>query len=319
MRRIHSFKLELINKSKEAALTAIKVFNDPLIKFKSESFIVLMIIAWTYILHAHYRSKGIEYRYFKQGPSRRKFDRTKYGAYKFWELERCLNDDNCPIDRDVQNNLRFFLLRHEIEHQMTISLDNYLSGRYQACAMNYNYYLKKLFGENHGLDNNLTYSLQFSELTEEQILGVREETNVPERLRSYIAKFDQSLTKEEFENPKYSYKLIFVRKLVNRPGQADRVMEFVPPNSELEKEIHNVYKKEVERKKYLAKHVVAEVHKAGFNRFRTNPEHLQMWKAEDAKNPARGYGVDLHGIWYWYENCVKRVIELCEQGGDKYR
>jgi len=202
-----------------------------------------MTIAWTYLLHAHYRSTGIEYRYFKQGPLRRKFDRTKHGAYKYWELGRCLNDDKCPIDRDVKNNLRFLIgLRHEIEHQMTVSLDNYLSGRYQACVMNYNYYLKYLFSEHHGLDNHLTYSLQFSELTEEQILGVDTEANVPERLRSYIIKFDQTLTQEEFENPKYSYKLIFVRKLVNRPGQADRVMEFVPPNSELEREIHSVYK-----------------------------------------------------------------------------
>jgi hypothetical protein len=321
MRRIYSFKLELVNKSKEAALTAIKVFNDPLIKFKSESFIVLMIIAWTYLLHAYYRSKSIEYRYFKQGRLRRKFDRTKNGAFKFWELERCLNDNNCPIDKDTKNNLRFLIgLRHEIEHQMTVSLDNYLSGRYQACAMNYNYYLKYLFGEYHGLDNCLTYSLQFLELTEEQILGVESEANVPQRLRSYIAKFDQSLTQEEFENPRYSYKLIFVRKLVNRPGQADRVVEFVPPNSDLEKEIqHLVVKREVEKKKYLAKHVVDEVKKAGFARFRTNPEHLQIWKDEDAKNPSKGYGVEIHGIWYWYENWVKRVIELCEQAGDKYR
>jgi hypothetical protein len=321
MRRIYSFKLELVNKSKEAALTAIKVFNDPLIKFKSESFIVLMIIAWTYLLHAYYRSKSIEYRYFKQGRLRRKFDRTKNGAFKFWELERCLNDNNCPIDKDTKNNLRFLIgLRHEIEHQMTVSLDNYLSGRYQACAMNYNYYLKYLFGEYHGLDNCLTYSLQFLELTEEQILGVESEANVPQRLRSYIAKFDQSLTQEEFENPRYSYKLIFVRKLVNRPGQVDRVVEFVPPNSDLEKEIqHLVVKREVEKKKYLAKHVVDEVKKAGFARFRTNPEHLQIWKDEDAKNPSKGYGVEIHGIWYWYENWVKRVIELCEQAGDKYR
>jgi len=321
MRRVYSFKLELINKSKEAALTAIKVFNDPLIKFKSETFIVLMIIAWTYLLHAYYRSKSIEYRYFRQGPLRRKFDRTKYGAYKFWQLERCLNDDKCPIDKDVKNNLRFLIgLRHEIEHQMTVSLDNYLSGRYQACVMNYNYYLKDLFGEPHGLDNYLTYSLQFQELTEEQILGVEGEANVPQRLRSYIVKFDQTLTQEEYENPRYSYKLIFVRKLVNKPGQADRVVEFIPPNSDLEQEIqHLVVKREVEKKKYLAKHVVDEVKKAGFKHFRTNPEHLQIWKAEDAKAPAKGFGVEIHGIWYWYENWVKKVIELCEHAGDKYR
>jgi hypothetical protein len=321
MRRIYSFKSELISKSKEAALTAIKVFNDPLIKFKSETFIVLMIIAWTYLLHAYYRSIGVEYRYYKQGPKRRKFIRTDYGAIKHWELKRCLNDDNCPIDQYAKNNLRFLIgLRHEIEYQMTFSLDNYLSGRYQACVMNYNYYLKMLFGNEHALDNYLTYSLQFLELTKEQIVGLESEVNIPERLRAYIANFDNSLTQEEFDNPGYSYRLLFVRKLVNRPGQADRVVEFVPANSDLEKEIHHlVVKKEVEKKKYLAKHVVEEVRKAGFNAFRRNPEHVQMWKSEDAKNPGTGYGVEIHGTWYWYDSWVKKCIELCEKAGDMYR
>jgi len=95
-----------------------------------------MIIAWTYLLHAYYRSKHVEYRYFKQGKKRKIYDRTKHGAYKYWELERCLNDAQSPIDKDTANNLRFLIgLRHEIEHQMTRLLDNYLSGRYQACAM----------------------------------------------------------------------------------------------------------------------------------------------------------------------------------------
>lgn len=78
-RSVRSLKGELIAKSKEAALSAIRVFNDPMTRFKSESFIVLMNIAWTYLLHAHFRVKGVEYRYFRQGPKKRVFDRTKRG------------------------------------------------------------------------------------------------------------------------------------------------------------------------------------------------------------------------------------------------
>jgi hypothetical protein len=48
---------------------------------------------------------------------------------------------------------------------MTRSLDNFLSGRYQACALNYNEYLKKLFGQKYGMDAVLTYSIQFVRLT----------------------------------------------------------------------------------------------------------------------------------------------------------
>ncbi len=128
-RTIGSLRQKLVGKSREAALNAIRVFNDPQVTFKSETFIVLMVIAWTYLLHAYYRGNGIEYRHYRQGPKRRIFDRTKHGAYKYWELEWCLNDQNSPIDRDAVNNLRFLIgLRHQIEHQMTRSLDSYLSG-----------------------------------------------------------------------------------------------------------------------------------------------------------------------------------------------
>ena len=84
-------KKQLLYKSREAALNAVQTFNNPLTTFKAETFIVLMNIAWMYLLHAYYRREGVEYRYYTKGPKQRKFDRTKSGAFKYWELERCLN------------------------------------------------------------------------------------------------------------------------------------------------------------------------------------------------------------------------------------
>jgi hypothetical protein len=321
-RSIGSLRRELVLKSREAALTAIRVFNDPQVSFKSETFIVFMMIAWTYLLHAYYLGKGVEYRYFEQGPKRRNFDRTKHGAYKHWELERCLNEERSPVERDTANNLRFLVgLRHEIEHQMTRSLDAYLSGRYQACALNYNEYLKKLFGRRLGIDQQLAYSIQFMELSEEQVAGAAPEASIPERLRAYVAKFDGALTHDEYNSPRYSYRLLFKRKLVNRPGQADRVVEFIDPASDLAKAIDKEYwvKKEVERPKFRPTDVVKAVKAAGFSKFRVTPEHSSMWKAEDAKNAAKGYGVNVQGAYYWYQSWIDRCIELCKAAGDRYR
>lgn len=321
-RRIGSIKDELIEKSKEAALSAVKIFNDPLIKFKSETFIVLMIIAWTYLLHAYFRSKKIEYRYFKQHGKRRFFDKTKKGAYKYWELERCLNNDQSPVDKNTANNLRFLIgLRHEIEHQMTLSLDEYLSGRYQACILNYNQYMKSIFGNRQGLDEFLSYSLQFIELSEEQLQGVKTEAEMPKRLKAYIVEFDDALDHDEYNSPNYSYRLLFKKKLVNRPGQADKVVEFIDPKSELAKAIDKEYwvKKEVEKKKYRPTDIVAAVQEAGYTKFRINPEHVDMWKAENAKQPGKGYGVEVAGCWYWYESWLNKCVELCGLAGDKYK
>lgn len=186
-RTVGSVKSELIVKSREAALCAIRTFNDPQVTFKSETFIVLMVIAWTYLLHAYYRAKGVEYRYYQKpakGGKRRKFERTKHGQFRHWELESCLKAKECPIDRDTRNNLSFLVgLRHEIEHQMTQSLDAWLSGRYQACALNYNHYLKKLFGESQGLDSVLAFSIQFADLSPEQTSGTRAAPIVAQPLR----------------------------------------------------------------------------------------------------------------------------------------
>ena len=318
IRTIGSLADELLAKSREAALCAIRVFNDPHVSFKSETFIVLMNIAWTYLLHAHFRKKRTEYRYYKQAGKRRKFDKTKSGAFKYWELERCLDEKTSPVDKDTANNLRFLIgLRHEIEHQMTRSLDNFLSGRYQACALNYYDYVKKLFGKRHALDSHLTYSIQFLELSSEQLSGPSPQAQIPERLRAYVTKYDAALNHDEYNSPRFSYRLLVKKKLANRPGQADSVVEFIDPNSELAKTIDKEYwvKKEVERTKFLPSRVAEEVRKAGFPNFRVRPEHVNVWKQEDAKNPAKGYGVQVEGAWYWYENWIKRCIELCTLAG----
>lgn len=320
IRRFKSLTTELLCKARESALSAIKIFNDPLIHFKSESFIVLMIIAWTYLLHAYYRSKGIDYRYYELKGKRKKYDRTKKGAYKHWELERCLNEDVCPLDSDTKNNLRFLIgVRHEIEHQMTLKLDDYLSGRYQACAINFNSHAKKLFGPQYSIDKYLTYSLQFIEVTEEQ-LAKKGGIPIPQNLIQFIEEFDGKLTHEEYNSSNFSYRLLFKRKLVNRPGQADKVVEFIDPKSELAKTIDKEFwvKKEVEKPKYLPSDVIKSVNNAGFHKYRMH-EHTMMWKSEDAKNPSKGFGTIVRNSWYWYENWIQRCIELCQQAGEQYK
>ena len=97
-RAFKSRKDELVKKSREAMLAAVQIYNNPTITFKSEAYITLCIISWTYLMHAYYRSKNIDYRFYKVSGKRKKYDRTKYGAYKNWDLETCLNNSECPLD-----------------------------------------------------------------------------------------------------------------------------------------------------------------------------------------------------------------------------
>jgi hypothetical protein len=280
-----------------------------------------MNIAWTYLMHAYYRKIDLEYRYFDQGPQRRSFHRTKSGAYKYWELERCLNAKKSPIDSDTSNNLKFLIgLRHEIEHQMTSRLDSYLGGRYQACCLNYNFYVKKLFGDDYGLDQHLSYSLQFAELSYEQSLELGTKLNIPDNLKTYVENFDETLTDKEFNSERYSFRLIFTKKLAGHRGQADKVFEFIDPNSDLAKTIDSEFWviKEIERPKLRPSEIVKEMQILGFTTFGIH-QHTQLWKLENAKSSEKGYGVAVGNTWYWYERWRDRVRKYCDENGSEYR
>lgn len=321
MRRTFSVSLELLTKSRESALAAVQIFNSPLIGFKSEIFIVLMTIAWTYLLHAYFRRQKVEYRYYQQKGQRRVFDKTKSGAYKYWELERCLNDSQSPIDRDSANNLRFLIgIRHEIEHQMTTRLDDTFSAKFQACCLNYNEYVKKLFGEQYCIDKHLAFSLQFSSMSREQMDALPTLERMPAHVRAFVQGFEGDLSDEEFNSPKFAYRVLFVAKTANRKGQADQVIEFVKSDSPLAQDINKKYAviKETERPKYLPKGIVEMMKQEGFTRFTMN-SHTNLWKQMDAKNPARGLGVQVQNAWYWYENWVQLVRGHCQDNSDRYR
>ncbi|HSW99527.1 MAG TPA: DUF3644 domain-containing protein [Patescibacteria group bacterium] len=322
-RRVGSVKQELVNKSREAALAAVQVFNNPLITFKSEMFIVNMHIAWTYLLHAYYRSQKIEYRYFQELPSgRKKFDRTKHGAYKYWELERCLGDDTSPVDKNAANNLRFLIgLRHEIEHQMTSRIDDALSARFQACCLNFNDCIKTLFGTELGIDKHLSFSLQFTSLSDSQTSTLQEYKDIlPAHVSRFVEGYDGNLSEEEFNSPKYAYRVLFAQKTANRPGQADKVIEFIAPDSEIAKGMNITYAvtKEKEKDKSVPSKIVKMMNDEGYPNFKLQ-NHTVLWQQYDAKKPTKGYGVELEGRWYWYDNWINIVRQHCQSNKRKYQ
>lgn len=320
-RKIGSIKTELLTKSREAMLAAVQIFNNPNIQFKSESFIVLSNIAWTYLLHAHYRTKKIEYRYYEQHGKRKRFDKTKKGAYKFWELERCLNNTNCPIDNIAKSNLEFLIgLRHEIEHQMTTKIDDYLSARFQSCCLNYNKYIKELFEEKLGIDKHLSFSLQFSSIDEEHANQLKEFKDLPKNIATYINGFDENIPEDEYNDMRYSYRVLYVPKSANHKGQADKVIEFLPANSPEAEKLNKEYViiKEREKPKYIPSKIVDIMHDKGFVKFGMY-QHTQLWKEKDAKNINKDFGTQVAKSWYWYQNWVNEVEKHCLKNGKNYR
>ncbi|MGE0543972.1 MAG: DUF3644 domain-containing protein [Dehalococcoidia bacterium] len=318
-KRVASVQALLLAKSREAALNAVQAYNNPLTVFKAEAFIVMMVIAWTYLLHAHYRRERIEYRYFKIVGTRRRFERVRSGAYKYWELERCLNERACPLDSATRQNLRFLIeLRHEIEHHQPPGLEAYVGSKFQACCLNYEFWLTTLFGEGRSVAPKLSLALQFLDISLAPE-GEPVASAVSAPLANFIRDFEAGLSEEDFNSPRYEYRILFTRRLVNHPGQADRVIEFVNPSSEIGQVINKEYwaTKHTDRPKYLPKSIIARMRERGYVRFNMH-HHTKLWKERNARANGKGYGIQVEGTWYWYDSWISEVEKHCNENQEKY-
>ena len=312
-RRVKSIADELIKKSRESMMAAVQIYNNPQMTFKAETYITLSVIGWTYLLHAYYRKAGIEYRYSHMNRKKKVFEKTKYGAYKHWELERCINCEESPLDNETAANLRFLIgVRHEIEHQMTSKIDEFLSAKLQACAINFDYYITTLFGEKYSLSEELALAIQFSPITPEQQEELQNNNHITTNVRNFIVAFENNLSEEALRSSRYAYRVVFLPINVNRKGQADQVIEFIKEDSPLADGMEKTYAliKETEKRKYLPSQIVKLMKDEGYSEFTIN-KHAELWKNRDAKNSKYHYGTQIANTWYWYESWVSEVRAYC--------
>ena len=287
--------------------------------FKSESFIVLMNIAWTYLLHAYFRDQGVDYRYYTKKAQRKKYQTTAHGAHKYWELERCLGERSCPLDSPVKDNLRFLIgIRHEIEHQMTSKIDDFISAKFQACCINYNDAVKSLFGKSKGLEKTIPIALQLFSFGESQINQLKGVDGLPKNMIDFISDYEEGIQSKN--DPRYSYRVIYIRDNVNHEDQADVAYRFLDEKSSDGKEIHNVLIRKVAKKKLSESEVVRIIQDSGFSKF-NKTAHQNFWKERwptaydrNSNSNAKNYGeLIMSNIWMWYEDSwLPEVMQYCE-------
>lgn len=298
---------ELLLKSREAMLNAVQCFNNPRALFKSETFIVVAVIAFTYLLHWHYRRNGVDIRQKRTVAGVEQVLRTRHGADRLWELETCLDDADCPLDPATVNNLKFLItIRHEIEHQMTRRIDDAISAKLQACCLNFNRAIKDIAGPEHRLDGELGLALQFTTIDRDQRNILLAETGLPANVQAAQTAFEDRLSDQMIADPRYSYRVAYIEQSVNSRGKADQVVEFIRGDSAKGERLRLLLK-EIERPKMKPGQIVALIQAEGFPRF-TMHSHTTLWQAEDAKAPGRNFGTTLaDGSWYWYANWVDHV------------
>lgn len=310
---------ELLIKAREAMIAAVHTFNSAGLTFRTELFIVTAIIAWTYLLHAWFKREGIDYRHTKNQNGEKVVIKTPSGEEKYWELSQCLKHARCPIEQGAKDNLAFLSeLRHEIEHRSTNRIDDAVSAKLQACCINFNDVIKRLFGAQYALERRLPIALQFVTFSPDQRAILKKVGELPRHIETMMDEFERELTPEQQADPRFAYRLFMVHKTANRAPGADLAVELVPAGSKIAEKFHLALK-EVEKRKYLPSEIVLIMRAEGWNRF-TMDIHTQLWKRLAAKDLAKGYGTVAVGKqWCWYETWLNRVREECQKRPEQYR
>lgn len=217
---------ELVVKARDSAILAIDIYNRPIIAFRSQGYIVMMVIAWTALFHAIYELEGIDYFYKEKNGN----DKIVDGDKKAFELDRCIEKCGNLISNAVKNNLQLFiLLRNKIEHRYVPAFDFDVFGECQAMLLNFENLITEKFGPYYALNNSLSFPLQVSSVRSNIHAEVTKKIQSKHysELKEYIEAYRSSLDDDVFSDSQYSFRIFLIPQLGNHRSSSDCAVEFI--------------------------------------------------------------------------------------------
>ena len=236
---------KLVLKSREAALLAVTIYNNPQTVFKTYAYIVNMCIAWTSLFHAMFEKRNIKY-FYKKNTNRLEYEKID-GEYKAWELSKCCKEFYKEIMTPARANLETIIkLRNKIEHRFLPELDSHVFGECQSCLFNYEKMLISEFGNEHAINSSLAFGLQFSEVYEEKQIKAMKSMKMKElkNIRQYMDEFRQIYDDDILESMEYSFRVFLIPQTGNNINSSDRSIEFIK-KSDLSEEDYEKIKNDI--------------------------------------------------------------------------
>lgn len=220
----------LVIKARDAALAAVQHYNNPTSLFRSDNYIILMIIAFTSLFHAILKRDGV---YIE--------DTThvgRNGKFYLWDVEKCCNyylsnyiSKLSKVDLEsMEQNIKFMIpIRNDIEHQFIPELDPFIIGHCQSMLMNFEKLLVEEFTNYYALNASLSIALQFStNLSAEAANSLKRfESAEFQELKKYISEFHKSLRSEIYTNPNFAFRIWLIPKTGNHQNSSDLAVEFI--------------------------------------------------------------------------------------------
>jgi hypothetical protein len=216
----------LVRKARESALLALHVYNSPATVFRTEGFVVLMVIAWTAVFHAIFELRAVSYFYTEpDGVTPKLVD----GDKKAWELDTCMKKFWAGADHAIRRNLDFFIrLRNRVEHRYVPSIDPHVAGECQSLLLNFDEMLVEHFGTYYAIRESLAVPLQTTAIrTAGQTEALRRlQAKHFDDVKEFIDTYRTGLPSALYEDPKFAFRVFLVPKAGNHANTSDLAFEF---------------------------------------------------------------------------------------------
>lgn len=257
---------ERLIRAREAMKMAVSTFNNPAVNFKSHTFSVLAHIAWTYAMHQYFLDKNEKILNEKNNQT--------------LALSTLLKNPACPLDKATKANLIAIIkIRNEVEHRLLESNDDEFNMLFQACALNFNEFIRQNFGEKVALDKELGFAIQFATFSTHQ-LSETQKTTLPSSITSFSSELNNN--KKYSGDLKYRFQVIYT--LEASPKSLSNI-KFVKNSDAGETNTQEVLIKEVlsdDKYPHLPMQVVDLVKEKTGKKF-TSHDHTVAWKKHKAR------------------------------------
>lgn len=227
----------ILDASKNEALLAVELYNQPIQPRRVEGFFVHMHMAWLLLLHAEFRRDGVDYYYRKNAAGH--FVRVG-GEPKTWELAKCVEERWPDPNHPVRKNLELTSsLRNKIEHRYTgktEAIEAATTGYAQASLLNYESEITTTFGQDHSLANQLRFPVFIGTFSHASAQKMKEaKLALPTEIRNLIDEFQSDLTSAVIMDARYEFRVHLVQQLGPKT-EADLAIEFVREDDLTEEE-----------------------------------------------------------------------------------
>ncbi|MEO7719054.1 MAG: DUF3644 domain-containing protein [Capsulimonas sp.] len=226
----------LIAKSRDAALAAVQAYNNPIATFRTETYIVLMVISFTAAFHAIFERDRVDYREYKLDGSVRKvgvYDALIDASEGFIKFRDLYSSKYTRLNLEAaRQNLNWIMnARHVIEHRGSQDVDDLMGSECQSLLLNYEEILVTEFGAYYAINCSLCFPLLLSSRRSPKMLEAirRRQGSDYELVKNRLISLRNELPDSVVSDPAFRFPIFLIPVIGRNRRTADKTVEVFDP------------------------------------------------------------------------------------------